>query len=113
MESTRQKKISRQLQKDLAEILRQKNNEIAPGKIITVTAVRVSPDLGVSKIYVSVFPSADNDAVLEKITCHTKSIRYELGRRIKNQMRVVPELSFYLDDSLDYIDNIDSLLKPE
>lgn len=112
MESTRQKKISRQLQKDLAEIIRQKNNEIAPGKIITVTAVRVSPDLGVSKIYLSIFPSTDNNAVLEKITNITKSIRYELGRKIKNQMRVVPELIFYLDDSLDYIDNIDSLLKP-
>lgn len=111
MESTRQKKISRMLQKDLAEILRQKSIGIAPGKIITVTTVRISPDLGVSKIYLSIFPSTDNDAVLEKIRSLTKNIRYELGRKIKNQMRVVPELNFYLDDSLDYIDNIDSLLK--
>ncbi len=112
MESTRQKKISRLLQKELAEILRQKTQEISPGKIITVTTVRVSPDLGVSKIYLSIFPSADKDAALEKITSLTKNIRYELGRKIKNQMRVVPELNFYPDDSLDYIDNIDSLLKP-
>lgn len=112
MESTRQKKISRLLQKELAEILRQKTQEISPGKIITVTTVRVSPDLGVSKIYLSIFPSADKDTVLEKITSLTKNIRYELGRKIKNQMRVVPELNFYPDDSLDYIDNIDSLLKP-
>lgn len=112
MESTRQKKISRLLQKELAEILRQKTQEISPGKIITVTTVRVSPDLGVSKIYLSIFPSTDKDTVLEKITSLTKNIRYELGRKIKNQMRVVPELNFYPDDSLDYIDNIDSLLKP-
>ncbi len=112
MESTRQKKISRLLQKELAEILRQKTIEIAPGKMITVTTVRVSPDLGVARVYLSIFPSADDDSVLEKTISHTKSIRYELGLKIRNQMRVIPELNFFRDDSLDYIENIDSLLKP-
>ncbi len=110
MESTRQKKISRLLQKEIAEILRQKTPVIAPGKMITVTTVRVSPDLGTSKIYLSVFPSTDNNIVLESINSAKASIRNELGKLVRNQLRLVPELIFYLDDSLDYIDNIESLL---
>lgn len=110
MESTRQKKISRLLQKEIAEILRKKTVMLAPGKMITVTTVRVSPDLGTSKIYLSIFPSTDNSEVLEKINSAKGSIRNELGKLVRNQLRVVPELIFYLDDSLDYIDNIESLL---
>ena len=111
METTRQKKISRLLQKELAEILRQKTPSLAPGRMITVTTVRISPDLGVSKIYLSIFPSENPDQVLSNIRSAMGAIRNELGKLVKNQLRVVPELNFYLDDSLDYIDNIDSLLK--
>ncbi len=110
MESTRQKKISRLLQKEVAEILRKKTITLAPGKMITVTTARVSPDLGTAKIYLSIFPSADNEKVLESISNAKGSIRNELGKLVRNQLRVVPELIFYLDDSLDYIDNIESLL---
>lgn len=110
MESTRQKKISRLLQKEIAEILRKKTASLAPGKMITVTTVRVSPDLGTSKTYLSIFPSSDNEEVLEKINNAKGSIRNELGKLVRNQLRIVPELIFYLDDSLDYIDNIESLL---
>jgi ribosome-binding factor A len=112
MESKRQKRISRLLQKELAEILRLKGQEVAKGKMITVTVVRVSPDLGVAKAYLSIFPSGDSEEVLEEIVKINKKVRLELGRKIRNQLRIVPELAFYLDDSLDYIDNIDSLLKP-
>lgn len=111
MESTRQKKVSKLLQKELAEILRKKTSVLAPGRMITVTTVRISPDLGLAKIYLSIFPSDNNEQVLTNITHSTSSIRNELGKLVRNQLRVVPELHFYLDDSLDYIDNIDSLLK--
>lgn len=110
MESTRQKKISRLLQKEVAEILRKKNPALAPGKMITVTKVRVSPDLGTSKIYLSIFPSADSEKILDNVNNACGAVRNELGKLVRNQLRVVPELNFYLDDSLDYIDNIDSLL---
>lgn len=113
MESTRQKKVARLLQKELAEILRQKTTELARGKMITVTTVRVSPDLGLAKIYLSIFPSDDNKNTLEKITDNTPRIRNTLGGKIRNQLRIIPEIAFYLDDSLDYIDNIDSLLNKD
>ena len=111
MESTRQKKVARLLQKELAEILRIKTTELARGKMLTVTTVRVSPDLGLAKIYLSVFPSDNSKNILENITDNTPRIRNELGSKIRNQLRIIPEIAFYLDDSLDYIDNIDSLLK--
>ncbi len=113
MESTRQKKVSRLLQKELAEILRQKTTELARGKMITVTTVRVSPDLGIAKIYLSIFPSDDSGETLESIRENTPRIRNELGNKVRHQLRVIPGIAFYLDDSLDYIDNIDSLLNED
>jgi len=113
MESTRQKKVARLLQKELAEILRQKTTELARGKMITVTTARVSPDLSLAKIYLSIFPSKDSEEALGKITDNTPRIRNELGNKVRNQLRIVPEIAFYLDDSLDYIDNIDSILNKE
>ncbi|MFP4488121.1 MAG: 30S ribosome-binding factor RbfA [Bacteroidales bacterium] len=113
MESTRQKKVSRLLQKELAEILRQKTTELARGKMITVTTVRVSPDLGIAKIYLSIFPSDDSEETLESIRENTPRIRNELGNKVRHQLRLIPEIAFYLDDSLDYIDNIDSLLNQD
>jgi len=111
MESTRQKKIARLIQKELAEILRRKSGEIAPGKMISVTVVRVSPDVSVARIYISVFPSEEKDKVLDLVKEHLSTIRYELGRQVHNQLRIIPELVVFPDDSLDYIDNIDKLLK--
>ena len=78
--------------------------------MITVTTVRISPDLATSRIYLSIFPSTGGEDVLGKVISATGSIRNELGKLVRNQLRVVPELSFFLDDSLDYIDKIDSLL---
>jgi ribosome-binding factor A len=111
MESTRQKKVSRLIQKELAEIFLRKGNEIAPGKMISITQVRVSPDLSFAKTFISVFPSVNQQDVLTSIKDHTGKIRYELGMKIRSQLRIVPEIAFYIDDSLDYIDNIDKLLK--
>jgi len=111
MESTRQKKVSRLIQKELAEIFLKKGVEIAPGKLVSITKVRVSPDLSFSKIYISIFPSTDQEKILQSIQDHTSKIRFDLGNKVRSQLRIVPEISFHIDDSLDYIDKIDKLLK--
>jgi len=111
MEGTRLSKVSRLLQKDLGDIIQREGITLFRGKIITVTSVRVSPDLGVAKVYISIFPTDKKEDVLQSVKMHTKQFRYELAQRVKHQLRVIPELSFFLDDSLDYIDNIDKLLK--
>lgn len=110
METTRQQKIARLLQKDLSEILRSETAK-THGVIISVTAVRVSPDLSIAKAYLSIFPPAKSQTILENIERSAKTIRYELAQRVRFQLRKCPELSFYLDDSLDYIENIDNLIK--
>ncbi len=110
METTRQAKISRLLQKELSEIFRQQTAKM-PGTLVSVSAVRVSPDLSVARAYLSVFPSARAQEVIESVNRQTKTIRYELAQKVRYQLRKTPELSFYLDDSLDYIDNIDHLLQ--
>ena len=109
METTRQAKIARLLQKELSEILRLQTAK-THGIIISVSAVRVSPDLSVAKAYLSVFSSAKSQEILENLTRSAKTIRYDLGQRVRFQLRKVPELTFYLDDSLDYLENIDNLL---
>lgn len=109
MESTRQAKIARLIQKELSEILRLQTAK-THGTIISVSAVRISPDLSVAKAYLSIFPSAKSAEILENINRNAKTIRYELAQKVRFQLRKTPELSFYLDDSLDYIDNIDHLL---
>ena len=111
MESTRQKKVSRLIQKELADIFLKKGNEIVAGKMISITRVRVSPDLSFAKVYISIFPSDNKDGNLHLIREHTTKIRYDLGHKIKSQLRVVPEIAFYIDDSLDYIEKIEKLLK--
>ena len=103
MESTRQKKVSRLIQKELAGIFLRKGNEIAHGKMISITNVRVSPDLSFAKIYISIFPSANQNDILLAIQDHSSKIRYDLGQQVRSQLRIVPEIAFYIDDSLDYI----------
>ena len=111
VESTRQKKVSRLIQKEMAGIFLRKGNELAHGKMISITKVRVSPDLSYAKIYISVFPSTDHNIILEAIHDHSSKIRFEMGQKVRKQLRIVPEIAFFIDDSLDYIDNIDRLLK--
>ncbi len=111
MESTRQKKVSRLILKEMAEIFLRKGNEMAPGKMVSITAARVSPDLSYAKIYISIFPSANQEETLNAIRDHSAKLRFELGHKVRNQLRIVPEITFFIDDSLDYIDNIDKLLK--
>lgn len=110
MENTRQQKIARLLQKELGEIFLLYARSVQ-GTLISVTNVRVSPDLSVARIYLSIFPSEKSGTLLNNIQESVKSIRFELGNRVKNQLRIIPELSFFIDDTLDYLENIDNLLK--
>lgn len=110
METTRQAKISRLLQKELSEIFRRQTAK-THGVIVSVSAVRVSPDLSIARAYLSVFPSDKGQEMIASINNSAKTIRYELAQNVRYQLRKTPELQFYLDDSLDYIENIDRLLK--
>ena len=109
MQETRQNRIARLLQKELAEIF-QSQTRAMHGVLVSVTRVRISPDLSICTAYLSIFPSAKSEELLSNIKANEKSIRYELGRRVHNQLRIIPELRFFLDDSLDYMDHFDELL---
>lgn len=109
METTRQAKISRLLQKELSEIFRQQTAK-THGTIVSVSQVRVSPDLSIARAYLSVFPSEKALEVMNSIQASAKTIRYELAQKVRFQLRKTPELSFFLDDSIDYLENIDNLL---
>jgi len=111
METTRQNKISRLIQKDMADILQKEGKDLFSGILISVTNVRVSPDLSVARVYLSIFPSEKAQATLLEIKKHTSKLRGLLGLKVGKQLRIVPQLDFHIDDSLDYIDNIDRLLK--
>ncbi len=111
MSTTRQNKISRLVQKELSDIFQKNTSSLFQGKMVTVTAVRVSPDLSVARVYVSIFPVKGKEEFVTYITSVESQIRYELGKRVRHQLRVIPELAFFIDDSLDYIENISSLLK--
>jgi ribosome-binding factor A len=110
METTRQQKINRLLQKELSEILLRDAKHL-PGVLITVSGVRISPDMSIAKTYLSFFPVEKGKDLLAALKANAKTIRFDLGKRVGKQLRIVPELVFYLDDSLDYVENIDSLLK--
>ena len=111
MESTRQLKYARLLQKELSEIFQRDAAAKYEKALITVTRVRVSPDLSVARVYVSLFAVKDRDALLKKIKEQAKEIRRVLGDTIRKQVRIVPNLEFFIDDSLDYAERIDELLK--
>jgi len=113
METNRQKKIAGVLQKDLVDILQKAAQEGMKGIVISVTKVHVTSDLSQAKAYLSVFPNDKRDSILEGIISNSSTIRYELAQRTRNQLRRMPELTFFVDDSLDYIDNIDAALKGE
>ncbi len=110
MESTRQNKIARLVQKDLSEIFQLETTFLFKGAMITVTKVHVTKDLSMAKAYLSIFAVGDKPGMIDEIRSHQKEIRYKLGQRISHQVRAIPELQFYLDDSLDYIENIEKLL---
>ena len=111
MENTRQNKIAKLLEHDLANIFQHIAQDKFKGTLISITKINVTSDLGIARINFSVFPTNNAPVVLDYFNENTAVIRGELGNKIKNQLRRVPVLSYYLDDTLDYIDNIDRLLK--
>ena len=110
-ENTRQQKIARQIQKDLGEMFGRELADLVRGAMVTVTEVRMSPDLEYARVWVSVFPFDRHEAIMASLEANNWRIRKTLGAKVRNQMRVVPELTFALDDSFEYIDKIDKLLK--
>ena len=98
------------LQKELSEIFQQQTRSMH-GVLVSVSAVRISPDMSVARVYLSIFPSEKGEELIKNVNANMKSIRYELGTRVRFQLRIIPELKFFLDDSLDYLERIDELLK--
>ena len=110
MDSTRQNKIAKLIQKELAEIFLTDGIPLY-GCMITVTQTRVTSDLSLARSYLSIFNAQDNVEVIKTIKKNTKDIRYRLAQKIKHQLRIIPQLDFFIDDSLDYLENIENLLK--
>jgi ribosome-binding factor A len=110
MTTTRQHKVSRLLQKELGEYFQRQGSSLTGGKMVTVTVVRISPDLAVAKVYLSIFPGDKAGDSIREISDKAGLVRSVMGKRLRNQLRHIPEFAFFLDDSLDYIDRIDGLL---
>ena len=109
--STRQLKVARELQRDLSEIIRSRGMAVFGGAMVTVSEVRISPDLSIAKVFVSIFPSDRAPQVMQTLEEEKRSIRGELGRRVASQLRIVPEIDFHLDSTLDYAEHIEELLR--
>lgn len=109
METTRQNKVARLIQKELSDMF-QRQTQAMRGTLVSVSACRISPDMSVCRAYLSVFPSEKSEEIVANVNQNVRSIRYELGRRVRMQLRIIPELKFFVDDSLDYVENIDRLL---
>jgi len=110
METTRQNRIARLIQKDLSNIFQEETRK-THGLLVSVSVVRVSPDLSVAKAYLSIFPSEKAQEILDNINAQASAIRYKLGNLERHQLRIIPELKFFIDDSLDYAAHIDDLLQ--
>lgn len=99
------------MQRDMAEIIRQKGMAFFQGALVSVSGVKISPDLSVAKVYVSIFPSSKADAVMNTLEENARALRGELGAKVAKQLRIVPEIAFFQDSSLDYVEHIEELLK--
>ena len=110
METTRQNKIARLIQKELSDIFLLQTKAMH-GVLVSVSVVRIRPDMSYARVYLSVFSSERSEEIVKNINDNMKSIRFELGNRVRHQLRIIPELKFFVDDSLDYAAHIDELLK--
>lgn len=109
MESKRQQKFAGVIQQDLAEIFQREGMNFLPNTMVTITKIRVTPDLAIARVFLSFFNSLDAVAALSTVKAHASEIRYKLGAKIKNQVRVVPQLEFFVDDTNDYVEKMDQL----
>ncbi len=110
MNSTRQQKISRLIQKELSELILMQT-KLTRGLMVTVSGVKVSSDLSIATVYLSVFPSEKGAETVKNINDNVKDIRFDLGQRVRHQLRIIPELRFFLDETIEYMEHIDELLK--
>jgi ribosome-binding factor A len=110
VDSQRQHRVARLLQKEMSDIFEVDMRRLFPGAMITVTKVNVTKDLSIARFYLSIFTLKDKKPPLEEIRLHGPEFRYKLGNRIAKQVRIIPQLEFFEDDSLDYIENIERLL---
>ena len=110
METTRQNRIARLIQKELSDIFQRQTSQMR-GVLVSVSACRISPDLSICRVYLSVFPSERAEELVGNVNANQKQVRFELGRRVGRQLRIIPELKFFVDDSLDYAEHIDELLR--
>ena len=109
MESKRQQKVARQLQKDLSEIFAREVPHLFNGAFITVTSVRVSPDLSVARVYLSFLATKNKEMLIETIREHSRTLRQHLGERVRHQLRIVPDVTYFIDDTAEYADKMDKL----
>lgn len=109
METTRQNKISRLIQKELSDIF-QRQTAALRGVLVSVSICRISPDMSICRAYLSIFPNDKVQEIIKNVNANARQIRFELGRRVGKQLRIIPELKFFVDDSLDYAQHIDELL---
>lgn len=111
MDSTRQMKVNELLRREMSGVFQLKARSLFGPELISVTEVRISPDLSLARVYLSIFPTENKTAIMKAVSEQSGVLRYELGTRVRNQLRIIPELHFYLDDTFDQMDKIDSLLK--
>jgi ribosome-binding factor A len=109
MESKRQQKFAGVIQKDLAEIFQREGMNFLPNTLVTITKVRITPDLAIARVFLSFFNSANTALALNTVKAHAGEIRYKLGAKIKNQARIVPQLEFFLDDTNTYVERMDKI----
>ncbi|MCG3165743.1 MAG: 30S ribosome-binding factor [Bacteroidia bacterium] len=111
MDSTRQNKVNKLLQKELGEFFQRESRTFFGGAFITVSGVRITPDLSIARVHLSIFMEKDKTKVMEKVNELKKEIRKRIGNKVGKQMRIVPNFEFFIDDSLDYVEKIENLLK--
>ncbi|HTI60138.1 30S ribosome-binding factor RbfA [Mucilaginibacter sp.] len=109
MESKRQQKFAGVIQQDLAAIFQREGMNLLPNTMITITKVRVTPDLAIARVFLSFFNNTNNQLALNTIKAHASEIRYKLGARIKDQVRIIPQLEFFVDDTSDYVERMDKI----
>jgi ribosome-binding factor A len=109
MESKRQQKFAGVIQQDLAAIFQREGNNYLPNTMVTITKVRVTPDLAIARIFLSFFNNSGTQLALQTIKSHASEIRYKLGARIKDQVRIIPQLEFFVDDTSEYVDRMDKI----
>ena len=109
METKRQQKFARVIQKELSETLQKEGWSFHGNSIVTITMVRMSPDLSIAKVYLSIFNAENNELLLNELRAKSREIRYKLGEKIRNQVRVIPSIDFFIDDSMEYVSKMEKL----